>query len=157
MLRYFPNVVLHLNNRGRFFKPLTRGTTPSYQLFYKAMYTFALFLTVTWTLIISIHGDVKTVVKNPGEAININAVALNSDLIWTDEKNLVTYLPDKAKRNGKATGFRDIIMENAIKIAFKRIMEKIRNPHLFRSNWGITDPMPLAEKINMKKNEDLYT
>ena len=121
------------------------------------MYTFALFLTVTWTLIISIHGDVKTVVKNPGEAININAVALNSDLIWTDEKNLVTYLPDKAKRNGKATGFRDIIMENAIKIAFKRIMEKIRNPHLFRSNWGITDPMPLAEKINMNKNEDLYT
>ena len=85
------------------------------------------------------------------------AIGVSSDLIWTDEKDMVgKFLPAKAKKNGKATGFRDIILENIVKAGFERIMEKIRNPHLFKQDMGVRDPMPLSEKINMKKEEDLY-
>ena len=102
------------------------------------------------------NGDVETILKHP-EAINIQAVGVSSDLIWTDEKDMVgKFLPAKAKKNGKATGFRDIILENIVKAGFERIMEKIRNPHLFKQDMGVRDPMPLSEKINMKKEEDLY-
>ena len=105
------------------------------------------------------EGDVETIGFNP-DAISILAEPVNKDIIWTDEKDMVgAYLPDKAKKNGKATGFRDIILENTVKMAFNRVMEKIRNPHLyeqFAQSWQITDPMPLSEKINMDKKEDLY-
>jgi len=114
-------------------------------------------LSLACHMLITIKGDVETVLNNP-DAINIKAVGVNNDLIWTDEKDMVTkYLPSKAKKNGKATGFRDIILENIFKVGFERIMEKIRNPHLFEDDLGVTDPMPLAEKINMEKEEDLYT
>ena len=120
------------------------------------MYKEIILLTIACHLLISIKGDVETLLNNP-DAINIQAVGVNNDLIWTDEKDMVAaYLPNKAKKNGKATGFRDIILENTIKIGFNRIMEKIRNPHLFPDNLGIIDPMPLEEKINMQKEEDLY-
>lgn len=120
------------------------------------MYKEIILLTIACHLLISIKGDVETLLNNP-DAINIQAVGVNNDLIWTDEKDMVAaYLPSKAKKNGRATGFRDIILENTIKIGFNRIMEKIRNPHLFPDNLGIIDPMPLEEKINMQKEEDLY-
>ena len=102
------------------------------------------------------NGDVETILNNP-DAINIQAVGVSSDLIWTDEKDMVgKFLPDKVKKNGKATGFRDIILENIVKVGFNRVMEKIRNPHLFMNDIGVRDPMPLSEKINMQKEEDLY-
>ena len=118
-----------------------------------------LIVTITSNLISTIEGDVETIGFNP-DAISILAEPVNNDIIWTDEKDMVgAYLPDKAKKNGKATGFRDIILENTVKMAFNRIMTKIRNPHLyeqFAQSWQITDPMPLSEKINMDKKEDLY-
>ena len=118
-----------------------------------------LIFTITSNFILTIEGDVETIGFNP-DAISILAEPVNNDIIWTDEKDMVgAYLPDKAKKNGKATGFRDIILENTVKMAFNRIMEKIRNPHLyeqFAQSWQITDPMPLSEKINMDKKEDLY-
>ena len=121
------------------------------------MYKVISLLSLACHMLITIKGDVETVLNNP-DAINIKAVGVNNDLIWTDEKDMVTkYLPSKAKKNGKATGFRDIILENIFKVGFERIMEKIRNPHLFEDDLGVTDPMPLAEKINMEKEEDLYT
>lgn len=120
------------------------------------MYKVIPLLSLACHMLIAIKGDVETVLNNP-DAINIKAVGLNNDLIWTDEKDMVTkYLPSKAKKNGKATGFRDIILENIFKLGFERIMEKIRNPHLFEDDLGVIDPMPLAEKINMQKEEDLY-
>lgn len=120
------------------------------------MYKLATFFAITLHLMVSINGDVKTILGDP-DAINIQVKSINNDLIWTDEKDMVgAYLPAKLKKNGKATGFRDIILENAIKVGFKRTMEKIRNPELFGLR-GIQDPMPLAEKIDMNKKEDLYT
>ena len=120
------------------------------------MYKLATFFAITLHLMVSINGDVKTILGDP-DAINIQVKSINNDLIWTDEKDMVgAYLPAKAKKNGKATGFRDIILENAIKMGFKRTMEKIRNPELFGLR-GIQDPMLLAEKIDMNKKEDLYT
>ena len=121
------------------------------------MFKLATCFAVTWKLMTLINGDVKTILDDP-DSINIQAKAVNNDLIWTDEKDMVgVYLPDKAKKNGKATGFRDIILENAIQLGFKRVMEKIRNPELFNSRWGIHDPMTLNEQIDMNKKEDLYT
>ena len=121
------------------------------------MFKLATFFAITLKLMISTNGDVQTLLDDP-EAINIQVKALNNDLIWTDEKDMVgVYLPDKAKRNGKAIGFRDIILENAVQVGFRRVMEKIRNPELFNSRWGIHDPMKMNEKINMNKKEDLYT
>ena len=121
------------------------------------MFKLATIFAITLKLMISTNGDVKTILDDP-DAINIQVKALNNDLIWTDEKDMVgVYLPDKVKKNGKATGFRDIILENGIQVGFKRVMAKIRNPELFNSRWGIHDPMTLNEKIDMKKKDDLYT
>ena len=120
------------------------------------MYKFAIVLVLAFPFFSMSNGDVETILTNP-EAINIQAVGVSSDLIWTDEKDLVgKFLPDKVKKNGKATGFRDIIIENIFKAGFERVMEKIRNPHLFKQQVGVMDPMPLAERINMQKEEDLY-
>ena len=113
-------------------------------------YFLPTFLAATLMLMISINSDPS--------AINIQVKPLNDDLIWTDEKDMVgVYLPDKVKKNGKATGFRDLILENSIQVAFNRFMEKIRNPELYKANWmGLHDPMKLNEKIDMNKKEDLY-
>ena len=86
-------------------------------------YLLPTFFAATLMLMISVYSDPK--------AINIQVKPLNNDLIWTDEKDMVgAYLPDKVKKNGKATGFRDLILENSIQVAFGRFMEKIRNPEL---------------------------
>jgi len=120
------------------------------------MYTLATIPILICSYLTVSNGDVETILNNP-DAINIQAIGVSSDLIWTDEKDMVgKFLPAKAKKNGKATGFRDIILENIVKVGFERIMEKIRNPHLFKDDMGVRDPMPLSEKINMKKEEDLY-
>ena len=112
------------------------------------MYKFTTVLVLAFSCFSLSNGDVETILTNP-EAINIQAVGVSSDLIWTDEKDLVgKFLPDKVKKNGKATGFRDIIIENIFKAGFERVMEKIRNPHLFKQQVGVMDPMPLAERIN---------
>ena len=120
------------------------------------MYKLATLLSIVCSYVSISNGDVETILNNP-DAINIQAVGVSSDLIWTDEKDMVgKFLPDKVKKNGKATGFRDIILENIVKVGFNRVMEKIRNPHLFMNDIGVRDPMPLSEKINMQKEEDLY-
>lgn len=121
---------------------------------FKSVTLFSIALTFN-----AIKSDVKTILANP-EAINIQAKAVNKDLIWTDEKDMVgVYLPDRIKKNGKATGFRDIILENAIQKGFKRIMEKIRNPAQFprSERLNIADPTRLYENINMNKKEDLFS
>lgn len=124
------------------------------------MHKLALLVILCSTFTIGIKGaEDKPVVGSPG-SINIEVKALNDDLIWTDEKDMVgVYLPDKAKKNGKATGFRDLILENAAQKVFKRIMEKVRNPAQFPANerWNIRDPWPLNDRINLNKSEDLFT
>ena len=103
--------------------------------------------------------DAKSLFESPA-SVNIEVKPLNDDLIWTDEKDLVgAYLPDKAKKNGKATGFRDIILENVAQKVFKRIMEKIGNPEMYppRERFGARDPWPLNERLSLNKSEDLFT
>ena len=105
------------------------------------------------------EGDVRRLNNLPPQSINILVHPLNSDLIWTAEKDMVgVYLPDRAKKNGKATGFRDIILEETAKKVFNRITEKIRNPAQFPAHerMNLQDPMPLNQKLNMNKKDDLY-
>ena len=69
------------------------------------MYKLATLLSIVCSYVSISNGDVETILNNP-DAINIQAVGVSSDLIWTDEKDMVgKFLPDKVKKNGKATGF----------------------------------------------------
>lgn len=124
------------------------------------MHGLALVFAIILTFTAPIKGeDAKSLFVNP-VSINIDVKPLNDDLIWTDEKDLVgAYLPDKAKKNGKATGFRDIILENVVQKVFKRIMEKIGNPEMYppRERFGARDPWPLNERLSLNKSEDLFT